>query len=46
MHSRQSPISSRKRSTTIVRSLGHDARGLLLLAQVVQEVAGASGSRS
>ena len=38
-HSRQSPISSRKRSTTIVRSRRHDARGLLLLAQEVEQVA-------
>ena len=39
-HSRQSPISSRKRSITIVRSLGHDARGLALLAQVGDQVGG------
>ena len=39
MHSRQSPISSRKRSTTIVAVRRHDARGRLLLAQEVDQVA-------
>ena len=39
-HRRQSPISSRKRSTTIVRSRGQDAGGRLLLAQVLDERAG------
>ena len=42
MHTRQSPSSSRKRSTTIVRSRGQGAGGLFFIGKVGEEVRGSA----